>query len=106
METRSKGRCVISNGEILFKTTTVSHLPKFNSDPCTCANSPEWGLGREQHMQSQSRMKISYISVDISLIYPILVMFDTISVMTDISSIYWFRTDISWKYQVCGTRAC
>ena len=30
-------------------------------------------------------MKISDISVDISSIYPILVMFDTISAMTDIS---------------------
>ena len=49
-------------------------------------------------------MKISDIFVYISLIYPISVMFDTISVMTDISSIYWFWTDISWKYQVCGTR--
>ena len=33
-------------------------------------------------------MKISDISVDISSIYPITVMFDTISTMTDISSIY------------------
>ena len=39
-------------------------------------------------------MKISDMSVDISPIYPISVMFDTISAMTD----------ISWKYQVCGTR--
>ena len=33
-------------------------------------------------------MKISDISVDISLIYPISMMFDTISAMTNISSIY------------------
>ena len=51
-------------------------------------------------------MKISDISVDISPIYPISVMFDTKSAMTDISPIYQFWTDISWKYQVCGTRAC
>ena len=51
-------------------------------------------------------MKISDISVDISPIYPISVMFDTISVMTDISPIYRFWIDISWKYHVCGTRAC
>ena len=52
-----------------------------------------------------SGMKISDISIDISPIYPISVMFDTISAMTDISSIYRFWTDISWKYQVYGTRA-
>ena len=40
-------------------------------------------------------MKISDISVDISPIYPISVMFDTILVMTDISPIYRFWTDIS-----------
>ena len=34
------------------------------------------------------RMKISNISVDISPIYPISVMFDTISAMIDISPIY------------------
>ena len=34
-------------------------------------------------------MKISDISVNISPIYPISVMFDTISTMTDISPIYW-----------------
>ena len=51
-------------------------------------------------------MKISDISVDISPIYPISVMFDTKSAMTDISPIYQFWTDISWKYQVSGTRAC
>ena len=50
-------------------------------------------------------MKISDISVDISSIHPISMMFDTISVMTDISLIYRFWTDISRKYQVCGTRA-
>ena len=33
-------------------------------------------------------MKISDISVDISMIYLISMMFDTISAMTDISSIY------------------
>ena len=55
-------------------------------------------------------MKISDISVDISPIYmisvmfdKISVMFDTISMMTDISPIYRFWTDISWKYQVCDT---
>ena len=48
------------------------------------------------------RMKISDISVDISPIYPILVMFDTISTMTDISSIYLFWIDILCKYQVCS----
>ena len=37
-----------------------------------------------------ARMKISDISVDISPIYPISVMFDTISVMTNISLIYRF----------------
>ena len=51
-------------------------------------------------------MKISDISVDISPIYLISVMFDTILAMIDISSIYRFGTDISWKYQVCGTRTC
>ena len=35
-----------------------------------------------------SRMKISDISVDISPIYPILVMFDTISTIYPISAIY------------------
>ena len=40
-------------------------------------------------------MKIFDISFDISPIYPISVMFDTISAMTD----------ISWKCQVCGTSA-
>ena len=53
----------------------------------------------------KSGMKISDISVDISSIYPILVMFDTLSAMTDISPIYRFWTDLSWKYQVCGTHA-
>ena len=53
-----------------------------------------------------TRMKISDISVDISLIYPISVMLDTISMMTDISPIYRFWTDISWKYQIYDTRAC
>ena len=36
----------------------------------------------------KSWMKIFDISIDIFLIYPISVMFDTISMMTDISSIY------------------
>ena len=49
-------------------------------------------------------MKISDISVDISSIYLISVMFDTISAMTDVSPIYRFWTDISWKYQVYDTR--
>ena len=40
-------------------------------------------------------MKISDISVDISPIYPISVMFDMILTMTDISLIYRFWTDIS-----------
>ena len=35
-------------------------------------------------------MKISYISVDIYPIYPISVIFDTISTMIDISPIYRF----------------
>ena len=48
-------------------------------------------------------MKISDISIDISSIYPISVIFDTILAMTDISPIYRFWTDISCKYQVCGT---
>ena len=43
-------------------------------------------------------MKISDISFDISMIYPISVMFDTISMMNDISPIYWFWTYISCKY--------
>ena len=51
-------------------------------------------------------MKISDISVDISLIYSISVMFDMISAMTNISLIYRFLIDISLKYQVCDTRAC
>ena len=51
------------------------------------------------------RMKIFNISVDISPIYPISVIFDTISTMIDISPIYRFWTDISWKYLVCDTRA-
>ena len=50
-------------------------------------------------------MKISDISVDISPIYPISVMFDTILAMTDISPIYRFWTNISWKYQVCDIHA-
>ena len=50
-------------------------------------------------------MKISYIFVDIFSIYPISVMFDMISIMIDISSIYQFWTDISRKYQICGTCA-
>ena len=41
-----------------------------------------------------SGMKISFIFVDIFFIYPISVMFDTISAMTDISPIYRFLTDI------------
>ena len=45
-------------------------------------------------------MKKSDISVDISLIYPILVMFDTISALIDISPIYRFLTDISDRYIV------
>ena len=49
-------------------------------------------------------IKISDIFVDIFSIYPISMMFNTISAMTDISSIYRFWIDISWKYQVCGTR--
>ena len=40
-------------------------------------------------------MKISYISVDISPIYPISVMFDTISVMTDISVLDRYILEIS-----------
>ena len=52
----------------------------------------------------QSGMEISDISVDIFPIYPISMIFNTISTMTDISSIYQFWTDILWKYQVCGTR--
>ena len=40
-------------------------------------------------------MKISDISVDISPIYPILVMFDTISVMTDISVLDRYIMEIS-----------
>ena len=51
-------------------------------------------------------MKISDISIDISPIYPISAMFDTISAMIDISPIYRFWTDISWKYHVCGTCVC
>ena len=65
-------------------------------------------IGRKSSFISvwfQPGMKISDISVDISPIYPISVMFDTISAMTDISLIYRFWTDISWKHQVCGTCA-
>ena len=40
-------------------------------------------------------MKISDISVDISPIYPILVMFDTISAMTDISVFDRYIMEIS-----------
>ena len=40
-------------------------------------------------------MKISDISVDIYLIYLISMMFNTISVITDILPIYQFWTDIS-----------
>ena len=40
-------------------------------------------------------MKISDISVDISSIYPISVIFDTILAIIDISLIYQFWTDIS-----------
>ena len=43
-------------------------------------------------------MKISDISVDISPIYPISMMFDKILTMIDILSIFMFWTDISWKY--------
>ena len=44
-------------------------------------------LGR---LSSETGMKIFDISVKISLIYPISIMFDTISAMIDISSIYRF----------------
>ena len=40
-------------------------------------------------------MKISDIFVDISLIYPISVMFDTISAMTDISVLDRYIVEIS-----------
>ena len=40
-------------------------------------------------------MKISDISVDISPIYPISVMFDTISTMTDISVLNRYIVEIS-----------
>ena len=50
----------------------------------------------------EAGMKISDISVDIFPIYPISVMFDTISAMIDISPIYRFWTDILWKHQVCS----
>ena len=42
----------------------------------------------EDEDEEQAGMKISDICVDISPIYPISVMFDTISAMTDISPIY------------------
>ena len=41
-------------------------------------------------LRLEAGMKISDISVDISLIYPISMMFDTISAMTDMSLIYRF----------------
>ena len=47
------------------------------------------------HPIPSTGMKISDISVDISPIFPISVMFDTISAITDISLIYRFWTDIS-----------
>ena len=53
------------------------------------------GVGSGPCSKLESGMKISDISVDMSPIYPILVMFDTISAMTDISPIYRFWTDIS-----------
>ena len=43
-------------------------------------------------------MKISDISVDISLIYPISVMFDTISAMTDIVTPH-LRSISDWRIQ-------
>ena len=67
------------------------------------------GLGSRDENIRYIRRYISDISVDISLIYPISVMFDTILAMIDISpNISWkyrFWTNISCKYQVCGTRA-
>ena len=79
---------------------TFDHPPVFDQQAFAEA------LGVAAAAISRAWMKISDISVDISPIYPISVMFDTISTMTDISPIYRFWTDISWKYQVCGTRVC
>ena len=47
-------------------------------------------------------MKISDISVDISPIYPILVMFDTISAMTDISVLDRYIVEISGLWHTRG----
>ena len=51
---------------------------------------------------SYAGMKISYISVDISSIYPISVMFDTISMMTDISILDRYIVEMSglWHKRV------
>ena len=51
---------------------------------------------------SLARMKISDISVDISPIYPISVMFDTISAMTDISVLDRYIMEISGLWHTCA----
>ena len=94
----------------MHKSAVVPTPYVFSSVLSACTKIESFKLGEQLHgfivkwdylmkllfaMRLLPRMKISDISVDISSIYLISVMFNMISTMTD----------ISWKYQVCGTRA-